>query len=143
MDKKNTKGSPDDVDVHVGKRLRVRRSLMGMSQEKLAAAIGLTFQQIQKYERGINRVSAGRLFQFSKILDVPVGYFYDQILGENDSASYGLSDNEQAPFGGSDDVMQTKETIELVRSYYSIEDPAKRKETLRFIKAMTGASSDS
>lgn len=143
MDKKKTKGTPDDVDVHVGQRLRVRRSLMGMSQEKLAAAIGLTFQQIQKYERGINRVSAGRLFQFSKILDVPVGYFYDQISGEGNSTAYGLSDNEQDSFGGSDDVMQTKETIELVRSYYSIENPAKRKETLRFIKAMTGASSDS
>ena len=71
MTQRKTKGTPDSVDVHVGQRLRVRRSLLGMSQEKLAEAIGLTFQQIQKYERGVNRVSAGRLFQFSKILDVP------------------------------------------------------------------------
>ncbi|MGB4058217.1 MAG: helix-turn-helix transcriptional regulator, partial [Alphaproteobacteria bacterium] len=76
---KKTKGTPDPVDVHVGQRLRVRRSLLGMSQEKLADSIGLTFQQIQKYERGMNRISAGRLFQFSKVLSVPITYFYDQI----------------------------------------------------------------
>jgi len=143
MEKRKTKGTPDNVDVHVGQRLRTRRSLLGMSQEKLAEAIGLTFQQIQKYERGINRVSAGRLFQFSKILDVPVGYFYDQIGGEDSSLANGLSDNEQDAFNGSDDVMQRKETIDLVRAYYTIDDPAKRKEILRFVKTMTGLSSDS
>lgn len=145
MEKRKTKGTPDNVDIHVGQRLRVRRSLLGMSQEKLAEAIGLTFQQIQKYERGINRISAGRLFQFSKILDVPIGYFYDKIGGEISAApAYGgLSDNQQEAFGGGDDVMQNKETIDLVRAYYAINDSAKRKETLRFIKAMTGLSSDS
>ncbi|NCT40591.1 MAG: helix-turn-helix transcriptional regulator [Alphaproteobacteria bacterium] len=143
MTQRKTKGTPDSVDVHVGQRLRVRRSLLGMSQEKLAEAIGLTFQQIQKYERGVNRVSAGRLFQFSKILDVPIAYFYDQIGGEPAQVSYGMSDNDQEAFGGEDDVMQRKETIDLVRAYYSIEDPAKRKEMLRFIKSMISTSSDS
>lgn len=144
MEKRKTKGTPDKVDVHVGQRLRVRRSLLGMSQEKLAEAIDLTFQQVQKYERGINRISAGRLFQFSKILDVPIGYFYDRIGDDASAATYdGLSDNKQEAFGGEDDVMQSKETIDLVRAYYSIADPAKRKETLRFIKAMTGPSSNS
>ncbi len=137
---KKTKGTPDTVDVHVGNRLRVRRSLMGLSQEKLAEAIGITFQQIQKYERGVNRISAGRLFQFSKILDVPVAYFYDQIAqGSNDRGPYaaqGMADNGQEAFENDGDVMQKKETIDLVRVYYSIEDPAKRKEILRFIKTM-------
>src|SRR4051812_16255430 len=94
---RKTKGTPDPVDVHVGQRLRVRRSLMGLSQEKLAESIGLTFQQIQKYERGMNRISAGRLYQFSKILDVPVTYFYDQITGvakTYTSGSYTLADND-------------------------------------------------
>jgi transcriptional regulator with XRE-family HTH domain len=141
--KRKTKGTPDNIDVHVGQRLRVRRSLLGMSQEKLAEAIGLTFQQIQKYERGINRVSAGRLFQFSKILDVPVSYFYDSVGADAPTPASGLSDNQQEAFGGEEDVMQRKETIELVRSYYSIEDPSKRKETLRFIKAMTSTGSSS
>ena len=142
MSTKKTKGTPDTVDVHVGNRLRVRRSLLGLSQEKLAEAIGLTFQQIQKYERGVNRISAGRLFQFSKILDVPVEYFYDQIAvggQDNSSPTYGFSDNAQERFG-QDDVMQKKETLELVRVYYSIEDPAKRKEILRFIRMMGGES---
>jgi len=98
---------------------------------------------VQKYERGINRISAGRLFQFSNILDIPVAYFYDQIGGDASQASYGLSDNEQEAFGGDDDVMQSKETIDLVRTYYSVEDPKKRKEILRFIKSMAGSNADS
>lgn len=144
MAAKKTKGTPDNVDVHVGNRLRVRRSLLGLSQEKLAEAIGLTFQQIQKYERGVNRISAGRLYQFSKILEVPVNYFYDQAgaAANSSSPAFGLSDNEQEPFG-QDDLMQRKETLDLVRVYYAIEDPVKRKEILRFIKSMSGPSSDS
>lgn len=131
--KQKTKGGPDEVDVHVGMKLRRQRSLMGLTQEKLADAIGLTFQQVQKYERGTNRISAGRLYQFSKILDVPVTYFYEQYA--DDSPSYGFSDNEQAPFGD-EDPLQKKETMELVRVYYSIEDPQKRKSILNFIKSM-------
>ncbi|MFK7840557.1 MAG: helix-turn-helix domain-containing protein [Bdellovibrionales bacterium] len=142
MTKRKTKGTPDNVDVHVGQRLRVRRSLLGLSQEKLADAIGLTFQQIQKYEHGVNRISAGRLFQFSKILDVPVAYFYDQIGNNSETANVGLSDNEQESFSHDGDVMQRKETIELVRAYYSVDDPNKRKEMLRFIKTMTDVSQD-
>lgn len=138
--KRKTKGTPDLTDVHVGQRLRVRRSLLGMSQEKLAEAIGLTFQQIQKYERGTNRISAGRLYQFSKVLSVPITYFYDQ-FGEpfagQDTPAIGLSDNEQEGFDDSD-LMQRKETLELVRSYYSISDPKMRKEIQRFIKSMAG-----
>lgn len=137
MVKRNTKGTPDNVDVHVGQRLRVRRSLLGMSQEKLAEAIGLTFQQIQKYERGVNRISAGRLFQFSKILEVPINYFYDNVGVSADASidpALGLSDNAQEPFEG-EDVMQKKETLDLVRIYYSV-DETKRKEVLRFIRMM-------
>lgn len=149
MTKKKTKGTPNNVDVHVGQRLRVRRSLQGMSQEKLAEAIGLTFQQIQKYERGVNRISAGRLFEFSKILDVPIAYFYDQLGVSNNSqpnvAMPGMSDNEQEGFASdsNEDIMQKKETLDLVRFYYSIEDPQKRKDIIRFIRSMSGAPSDS
>jgi transcriptional regulator with XRE-family HTH domain len=135
-----TKGTPDSVDKHVGHRLRVRRSLLGMSQEKLADAIDLTFQQIQKYERGTNRVSAGRLFQFSKILSVPVSYFFEQ-YSDADAASkrleYGLSDNDQEAFGGeAEDVMNKKETLDLLRVYYSIGDPDMRKDLYKFVKSM-------
>lgn len=133
------KGKPNPVDIHVGQRLRMRRSLLGLSQEKLSEAIGLTFQQVQKYERGTNRISASRLYQFSKILDVPVTYFFDNIAGNDKIAAnklrYGLSDNEQDAFSG-EDVLSNKETIELVRIYYSIKDPKVRKDLLNMIKSM-------
>jgi transcriptional regulator with XRE-family HTH domain len=133
-EKRKTKGTPDSVDVHVGSRLRVRRALLGLSQEKLAESIGLTFQQIQKYERGMNRISAGRLFQFSKILEVPVSYFFEN-LAQVANTSRGFSDNDQDEFL-SGDLMQSKETLDLIRTYYSIEDPKMRKDILKFIKSM-------
>lgn len=135
---KKTKGLPDKIDVHVGNRLRVRRTLLGLSQEKLAGAIGLTFQQVQKYERGLNRISAGRLYQFSRILDIPVSYFYENI-NQNTPANLGLSDNDQDNFhyDGSEDLMENKETIDLLRAYYSIQDTNMRKDILKFIKSMS------
>src|SRR3982074_632911 len=79
--RRNTRGSrdgkPNPVDVHVGSRVRLRRTLLGMSQEKLGEAIGLTFQQVQKYERGAHRTGASRLHELSRVLDVPVGFFFD------------------------------------------------------------------
>ncbi len=135
---RKTKGTPDPVDVHVGQRLRVRRSLLGLSQEKLAESIGLTFQQIQKYERGMNRISAGRLYQFSQILGVPVTYFYDQLANAvkaYSSASYGMADNHQDSFAAGD-LMQNKETIDLVKAYYTIENQDIRKDILKFVKSM-------
>ena len=72
-------GIPNPVDIHVGSRVRLRRTLLGLSQEKLGEAVGLTFQQIQKYERGANRIGASRLFEFSRILDVPVSFFFDDM----------------------------------------------------------------
>src|ERR1700735_629684 len=71
--------SPSPVDLHVGSRVRLRRTLLGMSQEKLGNAVGLTFQQIQKYERGANRIGASRLFDMSRVLDVPVQFFFDEM----------------------------------------------------------------
>ena len=142
---RKTKGTPDPVDVHVGQRLRVRRSLLGLSQEKLADSIGLTFQQIQKYERGMNRISAGRLYQFSKILDVPIAYFYDQFAGKSRfTAALGMADNDQEEFTVGD-LMQSKETIDLIRAYYSIENPEIRKDIMKFVRAMgsrMGADND-
>lgn len=134
-EKRKTKGGPDPVDVHVGQRLRVRRSLLGISQERLAESIGLTFQQVQKYERGINRISAGRLFQFSKILDVPITYFYEQLGIPAADINLGLSDNQQESFD-SEDLMQNKETLNLIRTYYSIKDVEARKDIYKFIKSM-------
>lgn len=133
--KRKTKGTPDTVDVHVGKRLQLRRSLLGLSQEKLGEAIGLTFQQIQKYEKGMNRISSGRLYQFSKILEVPINYFYDNMEQAGKAQATGLSDNDQEEFVGND-IMQSKETVELIRTYYAIKDPELRKDSVKFMKSI-------
>jgi len=142
--KTKTKGSADIIDKHVGLQIRNRRSLMGLSQESLANSVGVTFQQVQKYERGTNRVSASRLFKFSKILDVSINYFYEGIDNNEQKPVYGMADNDQDGFEGisdntrsiPEDFLKNKETVELIRAYYSITDTKKRKEIIRFIKSM-------
>ena len=89
-------GRPSPIDVHVGTRIRLRRTLLGMSQEKLGEALGLTFQQVQKYERGVNRVGASRLFDLSRVLDVPISFFFDDLP---DSLS-GLAGKRATGMGG-------------------------------------------
>src|ERR1700689_2171940 len=101
-DRRGKGGGPNPVDVHVGARLRLRRTLLGMSQEKLGEAIGLTFQQVQKYERGANRVGASRLFDLSRVLDVPVSFFFDDISDDVSQRSprmmvVGLSEEAEPP----------------------------------------------
>src|SRR5579862_8253128 len=81
-------GRPSPIDVHVGSRIRLRRTLLGMSQERLGEALGLTFQQVQKYERGVNRVGASRLFDLSRVLDVPISFFFDD-MPDSLASAYG------------------------------------------------------
>lgn len=143
---RKTKGRSNPVDAYVGGRLRLRRTLLGLSQEKLAEAIGLTFQQVQKYERGTNRISASRLYQFAKILDVPVSYFFDQYEGSDHLAQpleeTGLADNRQEAFAEGDDLMKRKETIDLVRVYYSLESEKLRKDLYKLVKTMADNMQD-
>lgn len=133
------KGVPSEIDEHVGKRLRQLRSSLGWSQEKLAEAIQITFQQVQKYERGINRISAGRLFNISKALEVPVSYFFEEI--SSPSINYGLSDNNQEGFGESSSASYYETEVEqLVHSFLAIEDTSERKEILKLIKEKAAES---
>lgn len=136
-------GKPNPIDVHVGARVRLRRTLLGMSQEKLGEALGLTFQQVQKYERGANRVGASRLFDLSRVLDVPVSFFFDDMSGEIEALSprliSGLAE-DPAVFDGAD-PMTKRETLDLVRAYYRITDPQIRKRVLDLAKAL-GSSMD-
>ena len=130
-------GSPNPVDVHVGSRVRLRRTLLGLSQEKLGEAVGLTFQQIQKYERGANRIGASRLFEFSRILDVPVSFFFDDMsdrLSAGDMSNDGLSDQPRHPL--EPDPLTRRETLELVRAYYRISDPHVRKRLFELTKSL-------
>lgn len=129
-------GAPNPVDVHVGSRVRLRRTLLGMSQEKLGQAISLTFQQIQKYERGANRVGASRLYQLSRILDVPVSYFFEEMPDNLLRPSRLPREAEQVPEGRSADPLNRRETLELVRAYYKIENPKVRKRLFELTKSI-------
>ena len=131
---------PSPIDVHVGSRIRLRRTLIGMSQERLGEALGLTFQQVQKYERGVNRVGALRLYDLSRVLDVTISFFFDDMpdsTGNGDGSTHIAGFSERAEFGGhGDDPLAKRETLELVRAYYRITDPAVRKRVFELIKSM-------
>jgi transcriptional regulator with XRE-family HTH domain len=130
---------PSPIDVHVGSRIRLRRTLMGMSQERLGEALGLTFQQVQKYERGVNRVGASRLYDLSRVLDVPISFFFDDMQGQMAGGEAGLAGfaERQEGFGAhAEDPLAKRETLELVRAYYRITDPAVRKRVFDLIKSM-------
>ena len=130
---------PNPVDVHVGKRVRLRRTLLGMSQTKLGDALRLTFQQVQKYENGSNRIGASRLYQVSQILGVPVSYFFDEMDQLTAVA------NENAPTGARSgapsELVAKRETLELVRAYYRIVNPKVRRGIVDMIRAI-GRSED-
>lgn len=107
------------VDVHVGKRVRHRRWMVGMTQQQLGEAVGIKFQQIQKYETGMNRVSASRLWDIAHAMDVPISFFFEGLEGE--SAEVAKADNALG------DLLSDKEALELVRSYYAIPENQRRR----------------
>ncbi len=118
--------TPHPVDIHVGSRVRLRRIELGMSQEKLAAELGLTFQQVQKYERAANRISASRLYHIGKVLDVKVPFFYE---GYSDAGSLsGFAEPPAEAFQS--DLLQRRDTIELVNAFYAIDNPTLRRQLL-------------
>lgn len=137
---------PSPIDVHVGSRIRLRRTLLGMSQERLGEALGLTFQQIQKYERGVNRVGASRLFDLSRVLDVPISFFFDD-MPEPLAAIYGSHAPRRAvgfaepAEGFDDDALHKRETLELVRAYYKITDPSVRKRVFELVRSLAPTGS--
>src|SRR3954449_7580465 len=112
--------TPNPIDIRVGARLRLRRSMLGLSQAKLGEAIGLTFQQVQKYERGANRIGASRLHELSRVLDVPISFFFDDTDPVRAPATGGFAEPPAQAFES--DSLRKQETIELVRAYSSIGD---------------------
>lgn len=131
---------PDPIDVHVGSRVRMRRTLLGLSQQKLGTALGLTFQQIQKYERGANRIGSSRLYRLSRILDVEVTYFFEEMPADVASGAKGLAEATGKHFDS--DQLSRRETLELVRAYYRIGNAKVRKRVFELVKAV-GQSSKS
>ena len=115
------------VDIHVGKRIRQRRWLTGMTQQKLAEMVGIKFQQIQKYETGANRVSASRLWDIAYALDVNVAFFFDGMQSEEAAAAAGVQAKNPAMANVPLDVMGDKEAMDLIRSYYAIPEDQRRR----------------
>ena len=135
-------GIPNPVDVHVGARLRQRRTLLGMSQTTLGEALGLSFQQVQKYERGANRIGSSRLFDLSLVLDVPVEHFFDDMPTAVAASSPTQGGGKaKKPPSHELDPMAKRETLELVRAYYKISDPEIRKHLFAMTKTLGAAAS--
>jgi transcriptional regulator with XRE-family HTH domain len=135
---KKTPGQPNPIDIHVGARLRQRRTILGMSQGKLGDSVGLTFQQIQKYERGSNRIGASRLYDLSRVLDVSISYFFDD-MPETISETRYLDVNKhlsEVVSAFEVDDMVRRETLELVRNYYRVSNPVIRKRLFEMTKAL-------
>ncbi len=127
------------IDVHVGRRLRQRRTLLGMNQTALGDTLGLSFQQVQKYEKGTNRISASRLFELSQLFDVPVEFFFEEMPAEVAASSPAQRRGRaKAPPSYEPDPMTKRETLELVRAYYKITDPQIR----RHLREMAKVAAD-
>ncbi len=128
---------PNPVDIHVGSRVRYRRMIIGMSQEKLGEKMNLTFQQIQKYEKGTNRIGASRLFQLSKILEVPVGYFFEDAFANAAPSSplQGLHEPQQEALLL--DFLNSREGLDLNRAFAKIHDPKVRRRVIDLVRALS------
>ena len=138
-------GQPNPIDIHVGNRIRLRRTLLGLSQEKLAALLGLTFQQVQKYERGMNRVGASRLWDIGKVLEVPINFFYEDMgkdIASQSPRMFSIPGSAPICFAEKKndfdaDPMHRKETIELVKAYYKIPNRKAAKHMFDLIVSMS------
>ncbi len=132
------KKAPNPVDKHVGSRVRMRRILIGMSQEKLGESLGLTFQQVQKYEKGTNRIGASRLQQISQILGVPVEFFFDgaPTPGNGVRGQAGFNDSAETRYVA--DFLSTAEGVQLTRAFVKIRDPKLRRKIVELVTALSG-----
>jgi transcriptional regulator with XRE-family HTH domain len=134
------------IDAYVGERIRLRRRLLSMSQQQLAERLGLTTQQVEEHEGGVSRIGATRLFDLSRVLDVPIGFFFDD-APEPQPVAYGSYETSRAVGGfaesqdgfGGNQAVDRRETLELVQAYYRISDPAVRKRVFDLLKSLARA----
>jgi transcriptional regulator with XRE-family HTH domain len=133
------KKQANPIDGQVGNRLRLRRMMIGMSQEKLGEMLGLTFQQVQKYEKGVNRIGAGRLFEIARILGVPIQYFYESVTDQLASAQ-GFADRDSQPVL---EFVSSGDGLQLSLAYMRIKDPKVRKRVLDLVKSLADDSTES
>ena len=141
--KQTSRKSPNPIDIYVGARVRLRRNLLGLTLQTLAKAVGVTYQQLQKYEWGVNRICASRLFNLSQVLDVPISFFFEDLSPAAAGAgrkrrAKGFS---EAPAAAIDfDVLSNRETIKLIRAYYRVTNPRIRKRVLDLLEAVGKSS---
>ncbi|MBZ0218035.1 MAG: helix-turn-helix domain-containing protein [Fimbriimonadaceae bacterium] len=132
------KKRPHPVDVHVGGRIRMRRILLNMSQEKLGDQLGLTFQQVQKYEKGSNRIGASRLWELSRILDVPISFFYEWAIEANEQMD-GFGESGQKDYVMN--FVHSSEGLNMIRHFVKIEDANVRRSVVQMIKSLADSES--
>ena len=128
------------VDSHVGARVRLRRMLLGMSQEKLGESLGLTFQQVQKYEKGVNRIGASRLFDLAHVLGVPVQFFYDEFDQSGHTTMAGFAERPAETYVV--DFLSSREGLELNKAFVRISDPKVRRSVIDLVRSLAGAEHD-
>ena len=121
------------IDIHVGKRLRLRRTVLGMSQEEVAKILGITFQQVQKYEKGVNRIGSSRLFDIAQALSVPVNFFFEEYGDAN--PVFGLAEDTEE-FKHEKEEVSNREIMALVKAYCQIKSPETRKKAIDLIKSL-------
>ena len=131
-------GRPHPVDIHVGARVRVRRKLLGMTQTGLGDALGLTFQQVQKYEKGANRIGSSRLYDLSRVFDVPIEHFFEDMPADVAARSPAATKRGTAKKSPryEPNPMHRRETLELVRAYYKVENAGVRKQVYELTKTL-------
>lgn len=128
------KKQANPIDAQVGTRVRLRRMLIGMSQEKLGELLGLTFQQVQKYEKGVNRIGAGRLFHVAQILGVPIDYFYEGAIEQLPNTAHGFAEEPARP--PVMDFLSTGEGLQLTLAFMRIKDAKVRKRVLELVRSL-------
>jgi transcriptional regulator with XRE-family HTH domain len=135
------KKTPNIIDAHVSNRIRMRRMMAGISQEKLGESLGITFQQVQKYEKGTNRIGAGRLFQIAHVLNVPVSFFYDDAPDVDLEKATGFAEST-GQVAYMSDFLSKGDGLELYKAFLSIESPKVRKKFVELAKAMAEIATD-
>lgn len=131
----NEARKPNPIDIHVGGRIRLRRLMNGLSQEKLGEQMGLTFQQIQKYEKGVNRVGASRLFHLAQVLDVPISYFFEDLIDEeSDNIVDGFSEPSNQSFVL--EFLSSREGLELNKAFVKVTDPQVRRRVIDLVRSL-------
>ncbi len=137
-DTERSSRKPNPIDAHVGTRVRLRRMLLGMSQEKLGEHLGLTFQQVQKYEKGVNRIGASRLFDLSRVLGVPVQFFYDEAPADLIEPSLAPGFAERPAESYVIEFLSTREGMELNKAFVKISDPRVRRSVVDLVRTLGG-----